>query len=124
MASNYIKKTISGTLIIICLLCFFSCYANAGSFSPPSGCEANAYISTLDSNGYVNIDFYLNDQWQCSETLSKQYTGSLPLNSSFMVLYSMDGIDEANENLQFLFYFLFALMLAFIFIKGISIVNS
>lgn len=124
MASQTINKTVVGKLIIVGLLCFFSCVANAGTFSPPVGCEANAYIATVDTNGYVNIDFYLNDQWQCSETLSKQYTANLPANSSLTVLYSMDGIDEANENLQFLFYFLFALMLAFIFIKGISIVNS
>lgn len=124
MASQYFKKTISGTLIIFGLLCFSSCYAIAETFTPPTGCEANAYIATVDSSGYVNVDFYLNDEFQCSQTLDKQYTVNLPANSSLTVLYSMDGIDEANENLQFLFYFLFALMVAFIFIKGISIVNS
>ena len=111
-------------VFVVALLSLISSYADA-AYVPP--CGANAYIARCNINGDVEVDFYLGAQYQCTETLSKNYIAGCPDDTGYTILTDSElvtAVEYTNELLKFGFYFAIALTVAGVFITGIKVMNS
>jgi len=119
---NYRIKMIAIFIIWAAL----SLFSTVEAITPP--CKANAYLTRYNAiEGVVTIEYFQDNQFACSQTLSSTYdispqmVGYTPLNESTELNQSIDYLIEL---LTFGFYFAIALTVAGVFISGIKIMNS
>jgi len=111
-------------VFVMALLSLLSVTAYA-EFTPP--CEANAYIARCNINGDIEVDYYSGSQYQCTETLSKNYSAGCPDDTGYTILTDSElvtVIEYTNELLKIGFYFAIAVTVAGVFISGIKVMNA
>lgn len=120
------KKFKLKLIAIFIIWAALSLFSTVEAITPP--CQANAYLTRYDViGGVVKIEYFQDNEFACSQNLSKTYAvspqmvGYTPLNESTELNQSIDYLIEL---LTFGFYFAIALTVAGVFISGIKIMNS
>lgn len=116
-----IGKIIYFVFIAIIILIFTN--GAEAAFNPPAGCTANAYLTRDNGLGTITIDFYYNENYACSQALSKNYLGDTVQRAPFTIIPS-DQSDLQQTTLQYIMYIGVAMLSLMALFVGISITNS
>ncbi len=123
MKKTTLKKSVLFAIFFMPLLFSIS----HAALVPP--CDANAYLTRYDViRGVVTIDYFLNNEYKCSQQLTRTYDSSPQMIGLTQIQEStiegLEGIAELKELIKFFFYFSFAIIIAVVFITGIKVMNS